>query len=164
MLAAAYVIHDNAEKVIRAGMGEIPHRSRLYADLTQVFDWRREGIEYTEAVNRIHARWNQANSHHWCHTNSNAQIVALALLWGELDFTRTIGCAVMPGFDTDCNGATAGSVLGLMLGAGRIPAQWADPMRDTMLTGVAGYHTVKLSQMAAKTVELVRRDMKSSDQ
>ena len=35
------------------------------------------------------------------------------------DFTRTIGLAVEGGWDTDCNGATAGSVFGAMHGAGR---------------------------------------------
>jgi hypothetical protein len=157
MLAAAYAIGDNPEQVIRAGMAEIPARSRLYRDLSEVLGWRTEGIDYWEAVNRIHKRWNEQNSHHWCHTNSNAQIVAIALLWGELDYTRTVGYAVMPGFDTDCNGATSGSVLGLMLGAGKIPSQWSAPLQDTLETGVAGYHNVKLSAMADKTVELIRK-------
>jgi hypothetical protein len=158
MLAAAYIIDDDPQKVIRAGMGEIPSLSRLHADLAEVLQWRQEGLDYWQAIDRLHDRWDQKNSHHWCHTNSNAQIVAIALLWGEMDFTRTICGAVMPGFDTDCNGATAGSVLGVMLGGSKIPSQWTTPMNDTLLTGVAGYHNVKLSSMAAKTLELIRRD------
>jgi ADP-ribosylglycohydrolase len=155
MLAAAYGISDDPAAVIRAGLAQIPRRCRLQADLNEVLTWHAEGIGYEAAVDRLHARWNEADGHHWCHTNSNAQVVAIALLWGELDFTRTVGYAVMPGFDTDCNGATAGSVLGLMLGGKRIPAQWADPLKDTLLTGVAGYHKVSLTHMADKTVELI---------
>jgi hypothetical protein len=158
MLAGAYVISDDAEKVIRMGMGEIPAHCRLHADLTEVLGWRKEGVNYWTATDRLHAKWDQTNPHHWCHTDSNAQIVAIALLWGELDYGKTICGAVMPGFDTDCNAATAGSVLGLMLGAAKLPAQWVSPLNDTLLTGVAGYHKVSLSSMAKKTLELVQRD------
>ena len=157
MLAAAYIVED-VEKVIRFGLGEIPSKSRLHADLSQVLAWRKEKIGYENAINRVHARWDQMKGHHWCHTNSNAQIVAVALLWGEMDYGKTICQAVMPGFDTDCNGATAGSVLGVMLGAGKLPTAWTSRLNDTLETGVAGYHRVKLSEMAQKTLELVQRD------
>lgn len=155
MLAAAYVIDRDAEKVIRAGLGEIPHRSRLHADVSQVLDWRAEGLDYAQAVQRLRSRWDETDPHHWCHTNSNAMVVAIALLWGELDLGRTLCYAVMPGFDTDCNGATAGSVLGMMLGGGRLPEEWIGPLNDTLESGVAGFHEVKLSDMARRTVELI---------
>ena len=158
MLAGAYLCSDDAARVIYIGLGEIPAKCRLREDIDAVFAWHKEGIGYEQAVDRIHQRWNEAWSHHWCHTNSNAQIVAAALLWGNLDFTQTICYAVMAGLDTDCNGATAGSVLGMMLGADGIPVQWTKPMNDTLETGVAGYHRVKLSAMADKTLELIRRD------
>ncbi len=158
MLAGAYVISDDVEKVIRVGLGEIPAKSRLHADVEQVFAWRKEGLDYWAAIDRLHQRWTETNRHHWCHTDSNAQIVAIALLWGELDYGKTICYAVMPGFDTDCNGATAGSVLGMMLGRSHLPGEWISPMNDTLLTGVALYHSVKLSHMAEKTLELIRRD------
>ena len=158
MLAAAYVLTEDLEKVIRAGLGEIPAKSRLHADLNQVLQWRKDKLDYWQAVDQLHARWAQTNPHHWCHTNSNAQIVAMALLWGEMDYGKTVCYAVMPGFDTDCNAATAGSVLGIMLGASKLPSEWISPLNDTLKTGVAGYHEVKLTKMAEKTLELVRRD------
>ena len=48
-------------------------------------------------------------------------IVALGLLWGEKDFGQTLCRAVQPCFDTDCNGATAGSVIGILHGAKNVP-------------------------------------------
>jgi ADP-ribosylglycohydrolase len=62
---------------------------------------------------------------------------------------------VTPGFDTDCNAATAGSVLGVMLGAAALPGKWIAPMQDTLLTGVAGYHRVSLTEMARATVAVI---------
>ena len=72
----------------------------LHADLEQVFTWRKAKLDYTQVIDQVHARWQEASSHHWCHTNSNAQLVAIALLWGEMDYGKTICYAVMPGFDT----------------------------------------------------------------
>jgi len=154
MLAAAFV-SDDVTTVIQAGLGEVPAASRFRRDIETVLTWHRDGLSYEQAVDAIHKQWDEAFSHHWCHTNSNAQIVAAALLWGDKDYGRTVSGAVMPGFDTDCNGATAGSVLGMILGRSGIPARWADPIRDTLNTGVHGYHTVKLADMAERTVRII---------
>ncbi len=34
----------------------------------------------------------------------------------------------MGGVDTDCTGATAGSLLGAMLGEKRLPKKWTEPL------------------------------------
>lgn len=155
MLAAAYVT-DDVEQVISAGLDEVPARSRLHSAVSGVLDRYRNGATYEEAILRLYAEWREDHAHHWCHTISNAIVVAIALLWGERDFTRTLGYAVMPGFDTDCNGATAGSILGLILGAKALPEKWTAPLNDTLETGVAGYHHVRISDMAKETVALMR--------
>jgi hypothetical protein len=142
---------------IRAGLGEVPLASRFRKDIGTVLDWRQAAMSYEQAVDAIHKQWDEAFGHHWCHTNANAQIVAAALLWGDKDFGKTICYAVMPGFDTDCNGATAGSVLGMILGRSGIPSSWADPLRDTLLTGVHGYHAVKLADMAERIVGIIEK-------
>ncbi|MBO4367651.1 MAG: ADP-ribosylglycohydrolase family protein, partial [Clostridia bacterium] len=109
MLAKAAVSEDTVS-VIRAGLNEIPRRSRLHTAVEDVLTWHGQGASYDEAIQRISARWDEYNPHHWCHTISNAQIVAAALLYGGGELGTTLCKAVMPGFDTDCNGATAGSV------------------------------------------------------
>lgn len=157
MLAAAYVVKpvfEELPRVIRAGLGEIPHNSRFHAAVSEVLDWHEQGVVYEDVVGAVHNRWDEANPHHWCHAISNAQLVAIALLWGELDLGRTICRAVMAGFDTDCNGATAGSVVGLMLGGGKLGEDWVGPLNNTLATGVAGYHEVAISDLAAKTITL----------
>jgi ADP-ribosylglycohydrolase len=156
MLAAAYVL-DDVEAVIRAGLGEIPANCRLSVALEHILDLYHQGLTYEAVVAEVRTRWDEDRSHDWCHTISNAEIVALAMLWGGLDFEQTICLSVMPGFDTDCNGATSGSVVGLMLGRQALPDKWIAPLNDTLLTGVAGYHSVSLTQMAKETVELMPR-------
>jgi ADP-ribosylglycohydrolase len=156
MIAAAFVTSD-ISTIIQAGLDQIPQRCRLAEDIRLVIEWKEEGIDYDAAVERLHARWDETKAHHWCHTISNAMVVAIGLLWGESDFGKTICRAVQPCFDTDCNGATTGSILGIMHGRKALPEVWAGHIHDTLHTGVAGYHVVKLEEMARQSVEIVRQ-------
>ncbi|MEI8197501.1 MAG: ADP-ribosylglycohydrolase family protein, partial [Phycisphaerae bacterium] len=153
MLAAAFVTDDFGQ-IIRAGLAEVPAQSRLVEDVGIVLAAYEAGETYEQVVGRITTQWDENKSHHWCHTNSNAQIVAVALLYGQGDYTKTIGMAVMPGFDTDCNGATAGSVWGVAYGAKALPRKWTRPLQDKICTGVAGYHEVKISEMAREMADV----------
>jgi ADP-ribosylglycohydrolase len=141
--------------VIESGLDQIPGNCRLTGEVREMIRWRREGVAYDEAVKRIHAIWDENRAHDWCHTISNARIVTLGLLWGDGDFGDSITKAVQPGFDTDCNGATVGSIMGIINGASRIPTRWTAPFNDTLETGVSGYHNVKIRDMAAETLRLI---------
>jgi ADP-ribosylglycohydrolase len=147
MLAAAYLDLD-WEAVIQAGLTQIPARCRLREDIERILTAHREGLDYGAAVEVIHSQWDETHHHDWCHTDSNAQVVAAALLYGEDDYETTITRAVMPGFDTDCNAATCGSLWGVRHGVSALPKKWTSPMRDLVRTGVAGYHEVKISKLA----------------
>jgi len=59
------------------------------------------------------------HTYEWLHAVCNAQVIAVALLWGE--YGRFVAGAVRAGFDTDSNGATVGSLLGLLLGTQSLP-------------------------------------------
>jgi len=155
MCSAAAVV-GSAREALEAGLEQIPAHSRLSADVREVMAWYDDGISAEEAVARIHQRWDDATPHHWCHTLSNAQIVALGLLWGEGDFASSISWAVTAGIDTDCNGATVGSVVGMLLGARQMPGEWVGPLNDRLDTGISGYQHVRLSDLARRTVALAR--------
>ena len=149
MLAAAYVEKDWV-KIIRAGLAQVPADCRLREDVEKIIATK----SYDEAVELVHTQWDEKTGQGWCHTNSNAQVVTLALLWGEDDFEKTITRAVMPGFDTDCNGATAGSLWGVKHGVDALPKKWTRPMHDIVRTGVDGYHEVKISKLAEEMVDV----------
>jgi ADP-ribosylglycohydrolase len=114
-----------------------------------------EGIEFMEAVDRIHTQYPQNVMHNAVHTIPNAMIVAAALLFGEGDFTRSIGYAVMAAMDTDCNGATVGSVVGMLCGARAVPAHFTDPLCDKLRTDIVGNAFVSISDMARRTLALL---------
>ncbi|MGZ5496919.1 MAG: ADP-ribosylglycohydrolase family protein, partial [Candidatus Aminicenantales bacterium] len=59
----------------------------------------------------------------------NGAYVVIGLLYGHGDFGRTLEIATRCGQDSDCNPASAGGILGTMLGYGGIPASWRDPLK-----------------------------------
>ena len=155
MVAAAFVC-DDVSQIIEAGLAQIPQNCRLTRDVRQVLTWHTQGLSYDEASAQIHKRWDEDNWHNWTHTNSNAAIVALGLLWGEDDFQTSVCRAVQAGFDTDCNGATVGSIIGAMHGRRALPDKWTAPLNDRLKTGVAGLNDVKIGDLAARTVDVAR--------
>jgi len=153
MLAAALTT-DDLNAVLEAGLSEIPARSRLA-----------EAVRETIAASRRYRTWQEAwdalmpayGHYHGVHTVNNAVVVLLGLLYGELDLGRTISIAVMGGFDTDCNGATAGSLVGAVLGAGRLPGRWVEPLHDRLTSIVAGYYDNRISDLARRTLAVARQ-------
>ena len=88
------------------------------------------------------------------HTLSNLAFVLIGLIWGEMDFKKTISIAVMCGYDTDCNGATAGSILGALQGTKGIPEEMSRPLNGRIKSAVFGYSDEKISDLARRTFEL----------
>lgn len=148
---------DTIEDIICGGLAEIPHTSRLHEAVSEVLAGYRSGVSQEDCFRRIHEQWDEYTDHGWCHTISNAIIVAAALLYGKGDFERSVCMAVETGFDTDCNGATVGSVLGMANGVASIPAAWSEPLGDTLYTEIFGVQKVTISERAALTMKHIAK-------
>ncbi len=153
MLAEAAVTTDGGvERVIETGLKEIPQTSRLYEAIRGVIDDFRAGVSQEDAFKKIHKQWDEYTGHGWCHTISNAMIVAASLLYGGGDYGKSVCMAVETGFDTDCNGATVGSIVGMLGGISAIPEYWTKPFHDTLRTSLFGFTVSAISDMAEKTL------------
>lgn len=152
MIASAAVC-DSCEDIILAGLGQIPKTSRLYEDVMSIVNMYREGKSQQECYDYIHTKWNETNGHDWCHTISNAMIVAYSILYGENDFGKSICLAVESCFDTDCNGATVGSIMGMKNGIDSISNEWQKPINNTIETTLIGVGFVKITDAVKKTME-----------
>jgi len=148
MLAAAFTTDDVAE-VIQAGLGEIPRRCRLRAAVDLCLKTAGRTDDWDEACQAV---MDDVGHYHGVHTINNACLVVLALLYGEDDFGKTICYAVQGGLDTDCNGATAGSIAGVMMGAAALPIRWTAPLNDRLMSIVAGFHDSHISDLARRTL------------
>ncbi|MDD6734991.1 MAG: ADP-ribosylglycohydrolase family protein [Clostridiales bacterium] len=154
MLAVAATTTD-IEDIIRGGLAQIPYTSRLYEEILSVLEGFKKGVFQKDAFESIHKKYDEYSGHGWCHTIPNAMIVTAALLYGNGDYGKSICMAVETGFDTDCNGATVGSILGMANGIESIPEYWTKPVNDTLHTTIFGIGTVKISDMAKKTLKHV---------
>ncbi|MDU7027727.1 ADP-ribosylglycohydrolase family protein [Robinsoniella peoriensis] len=164
MLSAA-AVSDDIEEIIRAGMAQIPRRSRLYAKIMETLDNRIKYTDWEQAIDAVHEEYDEDStqdekhiSFDWCHTISNAVIVTIALLYGNGSLEESIGIAVAAGFDTDCNGATVGSVIGMINGAKKLPGKWTAPLNDQIKSGVDGMGLVKISEIAARTLAVMEKN------
>ena len=151
MLAVAAVTND-VEAIILGGLAQIPYTSRLYEDVMSVLNNFKSGASQKECFDNIHKKYDEYTDHGWTHTNANAMIVAASLLYGNGDYGRSICMSVETGFDTDCNGATVGSVLGMANGIDSITEYWMKPMNDTLHTSIYGLWAVKISDRVKITM------------
>lgn len=154
MLAAAAVESD-LETIVLAGIAQIPAHSRLAERLWEVLDDYRSKKSAEACFRRIHALYDERNGHDWCHTLSNAMIVAAALLYGGGAYGKSICMAVEAGFDTDCNGATVGSVLGMRGGASCIEPAWTAPIHNKLQTTIQEIGMVSIDELVERTLRFL---------
>lgn len=143
--------------VIKAGLSEIPATSRLYEAVYDIIEKFENGMSQEECVSFIHNKYDEFDPHDSVHTITNALIVATALLYGNGDFGKSICLAVQIGYDTDCNGATVGSVLGMLNGFGSIGEEWVKPLNNKLDTGITGMGVVEISDLVNKTILHIKR-------
>lgn len=152
MIAAAFVTSD-IRSLVQIGLSEIPARCRLAEAITQTVKWYNELNDWNKTWDKI----NEAYGHyHAVHTINNACFTILGLLHGEGDFTKTISYTVMAGFDTDCTGATAGSIAGVIYGRKGLPSRWYEPFNDTLESYIIGHPEEKFTELAQRTMAIAK--------
>lgn len=144
---------NNTEDILLGGLAQIPHTCRLYSEIMFVYEGYKNGVSQKDCLAGVHKKYDEHNFHDWTHTIPNAMIVAAALLYGDMDYTKSICMAVETGFDTDCNGATVGSIVGMAKGINAIPKEWYYRMNDTLQTSIFDKSFVKMHDLIEKTLE-----------
>ncbi|MCX7004911.1 MAG: ADP-ribosylglycohydrolase family protein [bacterium] len=152
-LAAAFYEND-PETIIRRGLEQVPDACRFAEQIkATIAAATRNGDDFEKTFDDIQAR---VGSYHCVHTINNACVVAAALLHGGHDLSRVMCIAVMGGWDTDCNGATAGSIAGVMLGEAALESRWITPFNDTLHTSLCGHAALNISELITRTCALAQ--------
>ena len=141
-------------EAVEQSLQYVPVRTRLSEALNGVHDLYRSGCTWEAAVGDIRERFGQYS---WVHSINNACLITAGLLWGEGDFAATVGLTVQGGWDTDSNGATAGSVAGAVLGADKLPRNFIEPLEDRTRSAVFGFDNSRISELARRTTDLTER-------
>ena len=125
-IAAAFTVDDPIE-ALQIGLTEIS-KDCLFAEGVR---WALEQspTDYQEAFDLT---WKRYAGMFNGSAITNALHVVMGLKIGNKDFTRTIGETVAISGDNDCTGATAGSILGAIIGKENIPKHWIRPFQGRM--------------------------------
>ena len=127
--SCAYVESDR-DRLMALGLAAIPDTCRTAVAVRTMMSTWRETHDWRAARQAIlDAVGDYANF-----TDAPQNIGFTLLGWYSApdDFGRAICDAVNCGFDTDCTGATLGSIYGIAWGAKRLPKRWIEPLGDTV--------------------------------
>lgn len=150
-LVAAAFTESSPRAALEAALAQIPPGCRLARTVRHTAALHQAGAAWQDTLVELER---ETAGFHWIHTVPNAAVLTAGLLYGEGDFTATIALTVRGGLDTDSNGATAGSVAGVLCGASTIPSQWTDPLEDRVRSAVFGFDGVRISDLATRTARL----------
>ncbi len=126
--SAAFVI-DDPDELIHIGLEMIPIWCRISRAVREAVWCRDNGVDWAEARERIVRSFGHFQP---CHAPQNHGFTILGWLYGE-DFGDRLCQAVNCGYDTDCTGATLGSVLGIVGGTAVIPDRWREPVGEEIV-------------------------------
>jgi len=125
-IAAAFAVDDPVE-ALRIGLTEIPAECALADVIRWAFNKAPEIKDYRQARAAVDRRF---KGMHNVHTINNACLTVWGITIGGTDLTRVIGETVAMGLDNDCTAATAGSIVGAIVGKTGIPEHWSRNFND----------------------------------
>ncbi len=148
-LSCALSENPTVDRIIDAGLASIPKRSRLYEAIDNVRKWYNETKDWQLTADRLLEEYKEIPNEG---TINNMAVVALGIIAGELDYTRSITIATMCGLDTDCNAGTVGSIIGAAVGIDGIEKRWYEPLCDTIKSVVASVGECKISDICERII------------
>ena len=152
--SAAFVIAD-ARALIQIGLAVIPVWSRISRVIREVVWCHDNGFGWAEARERVLRCFGHPQP---CHAPQNHAFTVMGWLYGD-DFGDRLCKAVNCGYDTDCTGATLGSLLGILGGTAGIPEEWKAPVGEEIVL-----HPYTRSLPCAQTVgELTERTVEVAE-
>ena len=134
---------------------QIPPNSRAYQAIVDVVYAYENGKSFHQQVEDVHSLYNEKEFFDWCYVIPNLMLVVINVLYWQNDFEAAITQTVLSGFDTDCNGATVGSIVGLALGFDAIPLKWYADIEQTVASGIHGFSSMCLEELISKTLGLI---------
>ena len=130
MESAAFVIKD-VKTLLQIGLSKIPEDCRMAKAVRLVMEEYEKGTDWRTVRQML---VEQSADIGWFQAPANVGFVVLGLLYGEGDFKKSMILAINCGDDTDCTGATIGSLMGIMNGTAGLPSDWRSHIGDQIAT------------------------------
>ena len=141
MEAMAFVEPD-LDRLFDVGLGLIPKRCEIARMIDRLRHFRVSHDDWRDAMEQVlEADFGYDKFGGNCHVVPNHGVIALALLWGNDDFTRSLTIANTCGWDTDCNSGNVGCLIGIKNGLSGLSRpgtpDWRGPVADRLFLPTA---------------------------
>jgi len=137
-LYSSAFVSDDVNEIVEQAIKTIPAGTKFHDCITDVIKWHKQyPADWQATWFELQKKWNNDVG---CpkgvflsfdiDAKINSAYATIGLLYGKGDFTKSIDIAARCGQDADCNPATVGGVLGVLLGYSKIPAFWLKPLQE----------------------------------
>jgi ADP-ribosylglycohydrolase len=141
MASQAFVERD-LNALIDLALTFIPADSEIARCIADVRAWHDSEPDWRETRKKIVERYGYERYGTNCPIVSNHAVVMLGLLYGEDNFSKSLQITCNAAYDTDCNAANVGAILGIKNGLEGIDRaasgqDWRGPVADRLLLPTA---------------------------
>jgi ADP-ribosylglycohydrolase len=155
-LESAAFVEKDMNKLIQFGLSMIPENCLVTKAVKTALEAKKSGKTWQQAREAV---VNATQDLGWFQAPRNVAFTMIGWLYGEGDFGKSICIAINCGDDTDCTGATLGSIFGIIYGTSIIPEKWKAPIGDGIKTvAVSGFEApANLQILTDKTVAMQKK-------
>jgi ADP-ribosylglycohydrolase len=150
-LESAAFVEQDRDKLIQFALTMIPSDCKVTVAVNRAVEAKKNGKTWQQAREDVIAATEELG---WFQAPRNVAFTMIGWLFGDGDFGKSICIAVNCGDDTDCTGATLGSIMGILYGTAIIPEKWKAPIGDGIVTvAVSGFEVpANLQALTDKTI------------
>jgi ADP-ribosylglycohydrolase len=134
MEAQAFV-EDDINKLLDIALTFIPRASVIYQVIQDIREWHaRDPLDWRATLRKIEDKYGYDKYGGGCHMVPNHALIILGLLYGDDDFQKSLMVTNTAGWDTDCNSANVGCLMGIKNGLAGIEktADFRTPVADRL--------------------------------
>lgn len=155
-LESAAFIEKDMNKLIQFALTTIPPDCRVAKAVKSAVEAKKTGLTWEQARESVIATTADLG---WFQAPRNVAFTLIGWLYGDGDFGKSICIAVNCGDDTDCTGATLGSIFGILYGSSAIPDKWKAPIGNGIKTvATSGFEVpATLQILTDKTIAMQKR-------
>jgi ADP-ribosylglycohydrolase len=150
-LESAAFVEKDRDKLIQFALSTIPAKCKVAIAVNIAVEARKSGKAWPEAREAVITATEDLG---WFQAPRNVAFTIIGWLYGDNDFGKSICIAINCGDDTDCTGATLGSIFGIIYGSSIIPEKWKAPIGDGIKSvAVSGFEVpATLQSLTEKTI------------
>ena len=155
-LESAAFVENDMNKLIQIALSTIPPDCLVAKAVNSALEAKKNGLTWEQARDAVITTTKDLG---WFQAPRNVAFTLIGWLYGEGDFGKSICIAVNCGDDTDCTGATLGSIFGILYGTSIIPQRWKAPIGDGIKTvATSGFEVPSTLQILTdKTIAMQKR-------